>query len=84
MKAYKRFFCTILLMILVFFISGCFNKGPEYKITYYVDNMQVVLEPSSYYYGDDFELPLPNVKEGKVFNDFILEVRKQIIAVNQA
>ena len=72
MKIYRKILSIIILMLFVFIISGCNNKGPEYKITYYVDNMQVVLEPSTYYYGDDFSLPLPSVKEGKVFNGWYL------------
>ena len=63
----------LLILILTFLLSltACNNKE-EYKITYYVDNMQVVLEPSTYCYGDDFDLPIPSIKEGKVFNGWYL------------
>lgn len=71
MKKIKKILFVILCLLMILLV-GCSDKGEKYKITYYVDNMQVVLEPSSYYFGDDFDLPLPNVKEGKLFNGWYL------------
>ena len=68
MKKLLYLFILIFMILLV----GCYDKGEEYQITYYVDNMQVVLEPSSYYYGDEFDLPVPSVTEGKIFDGWYL------------
>ena len=68
--ALKRYFFVILLFVI--FLTGCSISESSYSITYYIDGLQVILQPDSYKNGETVELPIPRVKEGKEFDGWYL------------